>query len=139
VYIWTDPISRLAPELWTFTQFLRDKVHRWVGAAGEKEYADVDRLREATGSIILSTREEVEVHAVAEEGGLAASIATGEARLERFGRQFGKKWWTFEEGWTNLNHGGINSPLFALIAGVPSLTMPFKPVQARTVPRPSLS
>lgn len=96
VYLWTDPLSRLAPELWTFEQFLRDKAHRWVGVAGEKEYAEVDRRREMKGDISPSSRDEQVDSSGREEG---------QGELEPFGRAFGKKWWTFEEGWINLNHG----------------------------------
>lgn len=89
-------------------QFLRDKAHRWVGPAGEGEYAEVDRWREIKGDVSLSGTVGLEreiAGVVGGELGGPEGVAEGEGAFERFGRAFGSKWWNFEEGWINLNHG----------------------------------
>ena len=56
VYIWSDSISRLVPELWSFDTFVRDNAWKWVGATEEEEsYAEVDRRREMNGIIARDT------------------------------------------------------------------------------------
>lgn len=89
------------PSLWTFDEFLRDKAHRWVGAAGEAEYAETDRRRAMEGQITPSEGAVETEHRIAE----LVEPVSEEAELERFGRAFGKKYWQFEDGWINLNHG----------------------------------
>lgn len=96
-YLWTDPLSRLSSSLWSFDDFLRDSASRWIGDEGEKEYVEVDRRR-AMGGFITPTGVKEEKDKITQERGK-------ETELEPFGKAFGKKWWTFEDGWVNLNHG----------------------------------
>lgn len=76
---------------------MRDKARRWIGAEGEGEYAECDRRREMRGEIVPSTRAEEEMHEVA--------VVEQERGFAEFGRKIREEYWTFEEGWTNLNHG----------------------------------
>lgn len=79
-----DRLHRLEPTLWSFEDFRREKLHRWVGQEAGVEYAEVERRRAMRGEI--SPRETPGV-------------------LPEFGRKMREKYWSFEEGWTNLNHG----------------------------------
>lgn len=38
-YIWTSHPSRLENREWDFAEFVREKQHKWVGSAGDAEYA----------------------------------------------------------------------------------------------------
>ncbi|KDE07231.1 hypothetical protein MVLG_02454 [Microbotryum lychnidis-dioicae p1A1 Lamole] len=86
-YIWMAPASRLTPSLWNFQDFLQQSAHRWVGETGKSNeyYGEVGRRRAMGGHI---TPKETEGH-----------------EYEQFGTAFGKKWWNFQEGYLNLNHG----------------------------------
>ncbi|KAK7545064.1 uncharacterized protein J3D65DRAFT_611650 [Phyllosticta citribraziliensis] len=41
-YIWVAGADKLEPREWDFDEFVREKLSRWTGDDGEKEYADVD-------------------------------------------------------------------------------------------------
>jgi hypothetical protein len=86
VYIWTAPLSRLSPTLWSFAEFMKDKAHRWVGSDASDEYAEVDRRRAMAGVITPPV--------VAEENG-----------FKEFGRSLRESDFAFEPGWVPLNHG----------------------------------
>ena len=100
VYLWTDPLSRLSTDLWSFEDFMRDSAHRWVGEEGETrgEYAEVDRRRAMGGFITPTGVKEVEDKIRKEQSG-------EKQELEPFGRAVREKYWTFPKGWINLNHG----------------------------------
>ncbi|GAA5876257.1 hypothetical protein JCM3774_002339 [Rhodotorula dairenensis] len=120
VYLWTAPPSRLEPRIWSFTDFLRDSAHRWVGSGADSnpDYAEVDRRRDMKGVITpRGVREEsakVLEGATAQlsldtHGGGAEQQVNGSRAYEPFGRQLAKKYWQFEEGWVNLNHGSYGA------------------------------
>ncbi|EMF11888.1 uncharacterized protein SEPMUDRAFT_117850 [Sphaerulina musiva SO2202] len=44
-YIWTSHPSRLENREWDFAEFVREKQHKWVGSAGDAEYAGEDTLQ----------------------------------------------------------------------------------------------
>lgn len=83
---------------------MRESAHRWVGAEGEKrgEYAEVDRRRAMGGFITPTGVREVEESA-------RRDINGAQKQYEPLGKAIREKYWTFEEGWVNLNHG--ESPL----------------------------
>ena len=93
VYLWTAPLSRLEPALWTYEAFLRDKAHRWVGTGAGKEYEEVERRRAMAGSITPGNQEEMQMV----------------EPLPEFGKSFREKYWSFEEGWLNVNHGSYGA------------------------------
>ncbi|GAA6033452.1 hypothetical protein JCM8097_001404 [Rhodosporidiobolus ruineniae] len=114
VYHWTAPLSRLEPRLWTFEAFLRDSAHRWVGAGSENnaDYAEVDRRRAMAGVItprgVKAEADKVEQEL--KEGKLEARLAEGErSELPKLGKEVREKYWQFEEGWVNLNHGAYGA------------------------------
>lgn len=82
VYLWDSSLSRLAPTLWSYEDFCRDKLSRWVH--NSEEYAEVDRRRQMNGQ--TTPREELPV---------------GHENRQRF--------WTFETGWTPINHGSYGA------------------------------
>ncbi|KAK4698914.1 hercynylcysteine S-oxide lyase, partial [Phenoliferia sp. Uapishka_3] len=98
-YLWKGSmLHRLEPSLWSFADFMRDKAHRWVGQSESDEYAEVDRRR-AMGGFTTPP----DLSKVAQNG-----TSDAEA-LPVFGSQFGKDFWSFEEGWTNVNHGSYGA------------------------------
>ncbi|GAA5982857.1 hypothetical protein JCM10908_006812 [Rhodotorula pacifica] len=119
VYLWTAPISRLEPRIWSFSDFLRDSAHRWVGTEGESNryYSEVDRRRDMKG--VITPRGVREESAKVLEGataqlslaadGVDGADQTNGSQLEPFGRELAKKYWRFEDGWVNLNHGSYGA------------------------------
>lgn len=107
VYIWIGGLDKLSPELWSYEEFLRDKLHRWVGgppggesdpnSGEENEYAEVDRRRAMNGKIVSS-----------EQKG-------DEGVLPIFGHRVRDEFWSFEKGYTNLNHGAPHVLLRSLL------------------------
>lgn len=61
---------------------MRDKAARWIGTEGAEEYAEVDRRRAMAGFITPPVEE-----------------------LPVFGKEFRNKYWSFDKGYTNVNHG----------------------------------
>ncbi|CAD6582836.1 MAG: hypothetical protein CYPHOPRED_002132 [Cyphobasidiales sp. Tagirdzhanova-0007] len=58
VYLWIASTDMLACRLWSYEDFLRDKLHLWVGNRTDKDaYAEVDRRRRMNGKIIHDTKE----------------------------------------------------------------------------------
>ncbi|GAA5830466.1 hypothetical protein JCM3766R1_002731 [Sporobolomyces carnicolor] len=92
-YRYTAPLSQLSPEPWKLANFLRDASHRWIGP--DKEYLDVDKKRAAGGF------ESLEISSNSNE----YRATTG----EKFGKELREKYWNFEPGWVNLNHGSYGS------------------------------
>jgi hypothetical protein len=47
VYLWTNPLSELHPELWSFDTFVRENAWKWIGdgASDNKDYKAVDEIR----------------------------------------------------------------------------------------------
>lgn len=82
VYLYAASISRLSPSLWSLSDFMRDKAARWIGTEGAEEYAEVDRRRAMAGFITPPVEE-----------------------LPVFGKEFRNKYWSFDKGYTNVNHG----------------------------------
>lgn len=53
-YIWIQPTSELKPELWDFTEFVRENAWKWVGSGAQDNeyYTEVDHRREMDGHIV---------------------------------------------------------------------------------------
>ena len=74
---------------------MRDKAHRWVGASADSnEFAEVDRRRAMGGFITPPV--------------LAEEMNKVKLDLPEFGAKFRKEYWSFEEGWNNINHGELS-------------------------------
>lgn len=101
VYVWISDDSRLSPSLWTFEDFLRESAHRWVGANSENQpdYVEVDRRRAMNGFITPTGVQQVSDKVKNE---LNLDDKKG---LLPLGQAIREKYWDFEDGWTNLNHG----------------------------------
>ena len=52
-YVWSDSLDRLAPEIWSFDVFVREKLWRWVGrgSSTNADYALVDERRALHGHV----------------------------------------------------------------------------------------
>ncbi|GAA5974609.1 hypothetical protein JCM11641_007022 [Rhodosporidiobolus odoratus] len=114
VYVWTAPLTRLSPSLWSFQAFLRESAHRWVGAGaeGNPDYAEVDRRR-AMGGLITPRGVRAEVDKVEKELGeeekgeeveIEKEEENGLGKVE-YGKKLRERYWRLEEGWVNINHG----------------------------------
>ncbi|KWU45260.1 PLP-dependent transferase [Rhodotorula sp. JG-1b] len=122
VYLWTARLSRLEPRIWSFTDFLRDSAHRWVGSGANSnpEYVEVDRrrnmkgvitprgVREESAKVLQGATAQLSLDQKEDGGGGGEEHVNGTA-FEPFGRQLAKKYWRFEEGWVNLNHGSYGA------------------------------
>ncbi|GAA5938110.1 uncharacterized protein JCM15063_005467 [Sporobolomyces koalae] len=107
-YRWTASLSRLSPKTWTLVDFLRDASHRWLGPQGEKEYVDVDRKRDEAsldGPTGIAHAQLEVINGSNDERDTTPRASTG----EKFGKQLRERYWNFEEGWTNINHGSYGS------------------------------
>ncbi|KAI0028989.1 hypothetical protein K488DRAFT_57368 [Vararia minispora EC-137] len=47
VYVWSNPLNELHPELWSFETFVRDNAWKWIGEGAEdnEDYKAVDDVR----------------------------------------------------------------------------------------------
>ncbi|POY75061.1 hypothetical protein BMF94_2037 [Rhodotorula taiwanensis] len=113
VYLWTAPLSRLEPRLWSFSDFLRDSAHRWVGTGPDANgyYAEVDRTRNMKGVITPSGVKEESEKVLAGATEQLSLDANGHqnGQYESFGHALGKKYWRFGDDWINLNHGSYGA------------------------------
>ncbi|GAA6011165.1 hypothetical protein JCM10207_005520 [Rhodosporidiobolus poonsookiae] len=128
VYRWTAPISRLAPQIWTFEEFLRDSAHRWVGvgANDNPDYAEVDRRR-AMGGFITPRGVQEEARKVEQEikeGKLDAKLDDVVHESVAFGKALRERYWRFEKDWVNINNGSYG------VAPAPVITR-FRELQDR--------
>lgn len=84
VYLWTAPASRLRPILWSYDAFVKDHLRFWVNSSEEGDrYAEVDQRMAMEGKITPPEHgDDVE-----------------------FGHALRDKYWSFEPGYINLNHG----------------------------------
>ncbi|KAJ3551507.1 hypothetical protein NM688_g4665 [Phlebia brevispora] len=59
IYIWTNPVSDLRPEVWEYEQFVRESASKWVGdgSTDNQDYQRVDERRAMNGVIV---RKEIE-------------------------------------------------------------------------------
>ncbi|KAL8279230.1 hypothetical protein RQP46_008267 [Phenoliferia psychrophenolica] len=110
VYLWKgDRLHRLQPSLWSFSDFMREKAHRWVGTSADKaEYAEVDRRRAMGGKITPPVD--------------AADSTAAEKELPVFGAKFREQFWQFEQGWNNINHGSYGAAPTPVIKQMRELT-----------------
>ena len=89
-YVWSDRLERLAPEIWSFDVFVKEKLWRWVGrgSSDNPDYALIDERRALEGNIKISrstlTRE------------VNQPPEFGRALLSQF---------AFHPDYINLNHG----------------------------------
>ena len=90
--------------MWSLEYFIQEHAYRWTGLEGEEQYFEVDQRR---GTLKLGTPPGVKGEKKAQNGNKSKGNA-GEYRAstgEKFGRELREKYWNFEEGWVNLNHG----------------------------------
>ena len=100
-YVWAKGIDTLDPKIWSYETFVREKLTRWLGGQGGKNYEGVDAQR---AQDILST-----TTATAPQLNEAA-----EAQIEKIEQEkkdefvFGhgmRKWFGMDLGYINLNNG----------------------------------
>ncbi|KAL7420902.1 hypothetical protein Q5752_004856 [Cryptotrichosporon argae] len=135
-YVWSDAIDGLDPQIWSFTNFLRDKAAVWANSS--TEYSDVDRAR-ALAQEPSAAEARRAVAALALDGGdgddgddnddgpIAGQKQEG---FDDLGKNM-LKHWSFAETYVNLNHGSYGSVPKAVMAALDA-------VHAETEARPCL-
>lgn len=110
-YLWTAPPHWLEPSLWSFEEFLNERLHRWVSANPEEREEDRDLEREAITSQVpdgngrFSPSVSVEDMAtLIEDYDQLSSIPAAAATFPKFGNGM-LKYFNFDSGHTNLNNG----------------------------------
>lgn len=97
---------------------MRDNVHKWIGVEGESnpDYTATDRRRGFNGAIQPSGKTTPEgmkevarevKEELKDEGKESGKYETPDG--VKFGKDLREKYWNFEDGWTNLNHGALFS------------------------------
>lgn len=92
-YVWAAGTGRLEPTIWQYDTFVKEKLWRWAGsgANANEDYREVDRRRDMGGTIIVPT---------GGEGELKPDYTFGHNML---------KYFMFDDGYVNLNHGSYGS------------------------------
>ncbi|BEI83739.1 hypothetical protein CcaverHIS002_0403430 [Cutaneotrichosporon cavernicola] len=89
VYVWSAPVLRLEPKIWSFAEFVRDKAEAWA-TLNDHEFTAVEASRTLA----------------VDEHGLVGKTVQG---FPDFGHGM-KKHWGFDPKYTNLNHGSYGTP-----------------------------
>ncbi|WVQ77138.1 hypothetical protein IAR50_006821 [Cryptococcus sp. DSM 104548] len=114
VYVWSDPLERLEPEVWDFKSFTKAKEDDWNDLPAEW-YDMVDKGRtEPDGSDSASVNDHQEAE-VEEDGSDERVLGRKAEGYEDFGHNLLKQW-AFSEGYVNLNHGSYGSPPLPVIS-----------------------
>jgi hercynylcysteine S-oxide lyase len=107
VYVWVSLLNQLEPRIWSYDDFVREKLHRWVGPnADAKEYEAIPTDDSKIPKQDFSKGTKVLVASDIQKN--LSDDKTGtqyQGKLEEFGKKFGEKYFCFEKGWLNLNHG----------------------------------
>lgn len=96
-YVWAKGNDTLEPKIWSYEVFVREKLSRWLGGEGGKNYEEVDAQR-AQAAISTATSTAPQWNEVAE------------AKVEQqkdeyvFGRGM-RKWFGMDPNYINLNNG----------------------------------
>lgn len=102
MYLWIAPLSRLEARLWSYTEFLEQKSHRWTGGTGDRttdagpegEFDELERRRRMNGKIVPPDGEEA----------FALEVPPDEHYVD-FGKQMRARYFDFDEDYVPLNHG----------------------------------
>jgi hypothetical protein len=108
VYVWNkSPQGTLDPAIWSYDTFVKDNLHKWVGSgADHTSYADVDNAREVVGTdqSIVTQRMQKNTSTYPED---PKPVSTpGKSQEYAFGHKM-LKYFCFEDGYVNLNNGGV--------------------------------
>ncbi|WVF67835.1 hypothetical protein IAT40_002596 [Kwoniella sp. CBS 6097] len=110
-YLWADSTDRLEPKIWSFEDFLRAKESAWNNLPedwfDDRERQNLLRLEPGvTGDSSQSANTDDDPHADGEENQILGRTMDG---FPRFGHDM-LKYWGFNKGYVNLNHGSYGSP-----------------------------
>jgi hypothetical protein len=100
-YVWAKGIDTLDPTIWSYETFVREKLTRWLGGEGGKNYEEVDAQR---AQAILST-----TAPTAPQWDEAAEAQIDKVAQEKqdefvFGHGM-RKWFGMDPDYINLNNG----------------------------------
>ncbi|WVR08776.1 hypothetical protein IAU60_005834 [Kwoniella sp. DSM 27419] len=110
-FVWSDPLDRLEPEIWTFEEFIQSKKSAWNDLPTEW-FTDVERqqvlqLEPAPthkGELAAAVDDELSIDG--ETGRIVGEKAEG---FPDFGHNM-RQYWGFDKNYVNLNHGSYGSP-----------------------------
>ncbi|GAA5995345.1 hypothetical protein JCM5350_003959 [Sporobolomyces pararoseus] len=105
---YTAPLENLEPREWNLEDFLKDCLDRWVGQES-REFIEVEEKRK---------RGEFS-HSVARNDFVQQEFRTSTG--EKFGREVRERYWGFEKGWTNLNHGSYGAAPLPVVSSFLSI------------------
>ena len=99
-YVWAKGIDTLDAKIWSYEVFVREKLSRWLGGEGGKNYEEVDAQR-AQASFSTASTTAPQWNEVAE-----AQIKKIEQEKDEFvfGRGM-RKWYGMDPNYVNLNNG----------------------------------
>ena len=100
-YVWAKGIDTLHPEIWSYEVFVREKLSRWLGGEGGKNYEEVDAQR-SQAALSAATTSAPQWNEVAE-----AQVEKIEQEKQDefvFGRGM-RKWFGMDPNYINLNNG----------------------------------
>ncbi|KAG9015085.1 hypothetical protein FRB94_004204 [Tulasnella sp. JGI-2019a] len=102
VYIWDNPIERLAPRIWSYDLFVKEKLGRWLAkdpTDEEQRDDEVNRRVSMAGTIVAPS---------GGEGTLKATELSRETTKPEFGHNT-LKHFGFDKGYINLNNGSFGA------------------------------
>lgn len=101
-YVWANGIDTLDPKIWSYETFVKEKLTRWLGGEGGKNYEEVDAQRTQP---ILPTTAATAAPPQNEPAGAQIEKVEQEKREEFvFGRGM-RKWFDMDPSYINLNNG----------------------------------
>ena len=101
-YVWAKGIDTLDPKIWSYETFVKEKLTRWLGGEGGKNYEEVDAQRT---QILLPTTTAATAPRRNEAAGAQIEAVEQEKREEFvFGRGM-RKWFGMDPSYINLNNG----------------------------------
>ncbi|ODO05983.1 hypothetical protein I350_05044 [Cryptococcus amylolentus CBS 6273] len=114
VYVWSDVLDRLEPEVWDFQSFTKAKKDDWNNLPVEwYEFVDKGRTELASpNSASINSDQNGKAQDEGSDEGLVGRQAEG---YDDFGHNL-LKHWAFSDGYVNLNHGSYGSPPLPVIS-----------------------
>ncbi|TYJ56553.1 hypothetical protein B9479_002800 [Cryptococcus floricola] len=120
VYVWSDPLNRLEPEVWDFQSFTKAKQDDWNDLPVEW-YDSVDKGRTELASPNSASINGDQNGKVEDEGSDEGLVGRQAEGYEDFGHNLLKQW-AFSDGYVNLNHGSYGSPPLPVISAANKLS-----------------
>ncbi|EIW69330.1 hypothetical protein TREMEDRAFT_43923 [Tremella mesenterica DSM 1558] len=114
VYTWSAGLDRLDPKVWSFAEFVKERADQWTG----KDTTEFDEIEHH-----LAIRAEPGIRDEKSQSDFKPTGVKGKTKegFPDFGRNM-LKYWGFQPGYVNLNHGSYGSPPKPVIERMRALT-----------------